>query len=105
MITPPVPQAFVLIAELLLAMGELPTSTPKRITLALDDVWRIAFNATPADQCIDHCMVPAYHCTIWFNGWPAGIVGPYGGCIAAGDAANEAAFLDALRGRTRRAAH
>lgn len=43
-----VPQAFVLIAELLLAMGELPAATPKCVALAVDAAWRVGFNATPA---------------------------------------------------------
>ncbi|MDZ4378799.1 MAG: hypothetical protein U0973_11670 [Xanthomonadaceae bacterium] len=94
-----------LIAELLQALGELPVTTPKCIALAVDAVWRIGFNATPAQQTIDGMMVPAYHCGICFNDWPAGIVGPSGGCIAAGAAANEAAFLDALGAAKLLAAH
>ncbi len=31
-----------------------------------------------------------------FNGWPAGIIDPAGGIIAAGEAANEDAFIAAI---------
>ena len=32
--------------------------------------------------------VPPYHAFVEFNGWPAGLIHPYGGTIAAGEAAN-----------------
>jgi len=36
------------------------------------------------------------HAAIWFNGWLAGIITPYGGEFAAGSAANEDTFIAAL---------
>jgi hypothetical protein len=41
--------------------------------------------------------LPAMTCMVTYNGWPAGMLGPFGGIIAAGDAANERSFIDALR--------
>ena len=44
----------------------------------------------------DDIEVPPYHCYIEFNGWPAGLVTPRGGTIAAGSAANEDSFIAAI---------
>ena len=40
--------------------------------------------------------VPGYHCYVEFNGWPAGLINPRGGVIAAGSAANEDSFIAAI---------
>lgn len=37
-----------------------------------------------------------YQAKIKYNGWPAGIIDPRGGVIAAGEAANEDAFIAAI---------
>jgi hypothetical protein len=42
-----------------------------------------------------------FNFAIWFNGWPAGIGNPFGGEIAAGELANEATFIAALKGAPR----
>lgn len=49
--------------------------------------------------CTEGVTVEPFHCYIEFNGWPAGVVAPWGGVIAAGDVANEAAFLAAVKAR------
>ena len=33
---------------------------------------------------------------VWFNGWLAGMIDPYGGVIAAGELANEDTFIEAI---------
>lgn len=59
---------------------------------ALPGGWEAAVNGhgEPIDG------VPPYHARLTFNGWPAGIINPYGGIIAAGEAANEDTFIAAL---------
>lgn len=47
--------------------------------------------------------VPAFHCYVEFNGWPAGLLSPYDGTFAAGEAANEETFIAALEQATERA--
>lgn len=40
-----------------------------------------------------------FECVVWFNGWLAGVMDPYSGIIAAGEAANEGTFIAAIRAR------
>lgn len=47
-------------------------------------VWKIALNGKD------------FQAKIEFNGWPAGIIDPHGGIIAAGEAANEDTFIAAI---------
>jgi hypothetical protein len=42
------------------------------------------------------CSVDPFTAFVWWNGWPAGHVGPDGWCLAAGGVANEANFRAAL---------
>lgn len=64
----------------------------------IDDHWSISCNGhqetTKNSQGVE---VPPFSVYVEWCGWPAGIINPYGGAIAAGAAANEAAFVDALR--------
>lgn len=55
--------------------------------------WRLTFNGTAEEAE----LIPAYHLSVQWNGWPAGILGPAGGIIAAGAAANEQALIAALK--------
>jgi hypothetical protein len=41
--------------------------------------------------------VPPYTAVVTFNGWPAGMIDPRGGIIAAGAAANEDTFIAAIK--------
>ncbi|MOA58861.1 hypothetical protein D3C78_1833450 [compost metagenome] len=41
--------------------------------------------------------IPSYHAAVEYNGWPAGIIGYEGGVIAAGEAASEESFIEALK--------
>lgn len=58
-----------------------------------DREWGVRFNAseTPLDG------IPPYHMAVTWGGFPAGIIGPDGGILAAGSAANEDTFLEWLR--------
>ena len=64
----------------------------------VDDSWWIAVN-THAEKttCSTGVDVPAYHAYVMFNGWPAGVISPAGGVIAAGECANEDTFIAALK--------
>jgi len=41
--------------------------------------------------------VPPVHAALFYNGWLAGLISPAGGWIAAGEGANEATFIEAIR--------
>lgn len=57
-----------------------------------DDGWGVTLNAT-ADTLDD---VEPFNSTVTWNGFPAGIVAPNGGVLAAGSLANEAALCEWL---------
>lgn len=63
----------------------------------VNEQWAFSFNGHMEPRpCAEGVTVPPIHAAVWFNGWPAGLLGPYGGHIAAGECANEDAFLAAL---------
>ena len=41
--------------------------------------------------------VPPLNIAVFYNGWWAGLLNPAGGWIAAGEAANEGSFIEAMR--------
>jgi hypothetical protein len=94
-------EAFAAIADLCIALDAAPTNQyPGCWELRLDAHWEIAFNGHEESMRSTHgVVVQPYHCYVQFNGWPAGVFGPHGGVIAAGELANEEAFLAAVRGR------
>ena len=65
----------------------------------IDEHWFIAVNGHKESQKTKGgtggISVEPFHLYVEFNGWPTGYVTPYGGIIAAGDAANEGAFIEA----------
>ena len=64
----------------------------------VDGHWWIAINGhTETVSSSRGQDVPPFSVVIEFNGWPAGIIGPDGGVIAAGGAANEDTFIAALK--------
>lgn len=67
--------------------------------------WWVAINAHDHPQKVsshsgasasEGFVVEPFHAYVEFNGWPAGVFTPYGGAFAAGDAANEEAFVAAI---------
>jgi hypothetical protein len=65
---------------------------------AVDEHWWMAINGHASEmKCSRGATVPAFHAYIEYNGWPAGFISPNGGIIAAGAAANEDAFIAALK--------
>ncbi len=59
----------------------------------IDDHWFIKINGHSKEMQ----GIPAFHMTIEYNGFPAGIVSPFEGTIAAGEAANEDTFIEAVQ--------
>lgn len=64
----------------------------------VDEHWSLKCNGH--DHKIDG--VPPYCFYIEFNGWPAGIIAPNVGTIAAGKLANEETFISACLAATRK---
>lgn len=70
----------------------------------VDERWWVAVNGHPHEiKCSHGAAVPPLSVYVEFNGWPAGYFGPGGGVIAAGDAANESNFIEALEDARARA--
>ena len=70
----------------------------------VNDKWWLALNAHTHDvKCSHGSEVPPFHCYIEYNGWPAGIVNPYGGEIVAHENANEDLLIAALEAALERA--
>lgn len=94
-------EAFSRTAHLCLAMHAHPANKHAGCwEVSIDANWWISFNGHDHPIRNSHgAEVPAFSCAVEFNGWPAGIFGPYGGMIAAGDCANEDAFLAAIEAR------
>jgi hypothetical protein len=65
----------------------------------IDERWWFALNGhekpTPCAAGVD---VEPFSVYVTYNGWPAGMFNPRGGWIAAGEGANEDAFIAAVRG-------
>lgn len=93
-------EAFAEIAALALRLGvENVVARPGCWECRVDERWWFAVNAHPVEtQCsASNVPVPPYHAYVQFNGWPAGVISPFGGVIAAGEATNEDAFIAALK--------
>jgi hypothetical protein len=70
----------------------------------VDERWWLAVNGHDKEALTSEGdPVPAFSAYIKFNGWPAGIVDPYGGLLAAGELANERTLMAALDGAIARA--
>lgn len=68
----------------------------------IDEQWHIAINGHEASIEVEppggmKVDIPPFGICVWFNGWLAGLFSPNGeGMFAAGGAANEAAFVEAV---------
>lgn len=92
-------KAFAAVVELGLALGKRNMgSDPGCWEHQVDERWWFALN--PHDdqtECSQGAKVPPFSIYVQFNGWPAGIIGVSDGVMAAGELANEATFIEALR--------
>lgn len=91
-------EAFKKLCDLCIALGASPANKHKACwEHRVDERWEIAFNGhNDPKMCSHGVVVDPYNCYVQYNGWPAGVFTPYGGCIAAGEGANETTFLAAL---------
>mgnify|MGYP001580137362 CR=1 FL=1 len=93
-------EAFVAVCELGEALGVQPLNQHAGCwEHNVDARWKIAVNGhgEPVLCGMSDVPIAPFTCYVMFNGWPAGIITPYGGTIAAGEAANEDAFIAAVR--------
>lgn len=100
--------AFTRIAELALLSrhGESIRSCSGAWTYRFTDAngyeWAIAVNghkeavASPLSEGKPDTMVAPLNALVYFNGWPFGILDPFGGAMGAGEAANEDTLIAAL---------
>lgn len=101
---PEINHVFGLIAEIGLALKIDPLKG-KTWILKIDERWSFALNGMDKEQELSPgpetmgCNVPPYHAAIFYNGWLAGLLSPTGGAIAAGEGANEANLIEALKGK------
>ena len=91
----PVSVVMDLIAQLGIKDGVTPLVGPyERV---LDEHWTLCLNPDTEMYKWRGFEIPRFHCAIEFNGWPAGLINPFAGWIAAGTVANEDALIEALR--------
>ena len=84
--------AFILCVDLALKRGH-KNIRDQVLALDVDGAWKITINGK-SEACDN---IPPYGVLVEFNGWPAGILDPGGGVIAAGEAANEDTLIAALK--------
>lgn len=91
-------EAFATLCSMGLALGAAPMNKHAACwEHHVDAQWWVAFNGhSEAKYTSKGQKVDPFHCYVEYNGWPAGIFSPYGGCIAAGEGANETTFIAAM---------
>jgi hypothetical protein len=96
---PPVTLAFALLADYSNKQGAAPLSKFENCwEKQIDEQWWIAMNGHDEPRkCSKGAEVEPCNCYVEFNGWPAGILDPFGGILAAGAVANEDSFIEALK--------
>ena len=72
-------------------------------TCEIGNGWIARLNGTTVDREIDGFKVPPFSALVECDGWPAGLIDPGGGTIAAGARINEAALVTALETAIREA--
>lgn len=98
----PFSEAYCAVVDLGLALGAQPLHRhPACWECQVDEQWRVSMNGhrNPQKTTTGH-EVPPFECLVEFNGFPAGLLSPFDGVIAAGAAANEDAFITAVKART-----
>jgi len=98
------------VAKLAAALGQTPISGVWECRI--DDAWYVAARGAACGEVAEVSVEPAgcmkvelqpFEMGVWFNGWLAGLLGPWGGQFAAGEVANEKAFCAAVETRQRQA--
>ena len=101
----PMSAAFIRICDLALELGvRAINGLPACWEHQVDEHWFIAVNGHgEAQKTSNGNAVPPFNCYIEFSGFPAGLITPYDGIIAAGSVANEDSFIAALERATEKA--
>lgn len=94
-------EAFSVLTDLVCAVDVAPLKNlPGMWEYQVSPEWWIAVNPHRGKaECSHGAEVEFGNCYIEFNGWPAGFITPYGGCIAAGALANEDTFIAAMKAK------
>ena len=93
MTTKPMTVVFGKVVELADVLGvESINDYPGCWEYRISDKWLLKLNGHPEE--VDG--IPPFHAYVEFNGWPTGVFNPWGGEIAAGEAANEDILIEAL---------
>lgn len=105
MSSPEITEALIAVAELAEALGVRAINRLEGCwEHQIDSRWWVALNGhrQPIESSHGPTVEP-FACYVEFNGWPAGVCTAFGGQFAAGAAANEETFLEAVREATERA--
>jgi hypothetical protein len=95
-------EAMGLIAELAIrdGMSNLPSKVASCWERVIDDDWTVAVNPHPTPRDYRGSAIQPYHCHVYWRDWPAGILTPFEGVMAAhpdAEGANEAHLIRSLR--------
>jgi hypothetical protein len=108
-VSAPVAEVWALVCELGVALGlrdlsAVPGCWRHELADPRGGTWAFALNPHAAPELIGDTAteLPPFHMLVEWNGFPAGIVGPAGGVIAAGALANEDTCIAALKAETAR---
>lgn len=101
MTEPVVAEAFAKIADLGKSLGvKSINKLPACWEIQIDERWWLAINGHKEEiECSTGDKAPSFHAYIRYNEWPAGLIYPGGGIIAAGECANEDTFIEAIEAR------
>ncbi len=100
----PIPHAFAAVIDFAHSHGaKALVNHPGCWQRDVDGHWWIAINGHDEPTRCTRSDVPIepFHCYVEFNGWPAGLLSPADGILAAGAIANEDAFIEALQANTK----
>lgn len=96
----PLSSVFWLITELATQLGVSKINQLEGCWVCqVDEQWLLAVNAHPTETKYNEANVLPFCAWIEYNGWPAGMINPFEGVIAAGEGANEDTLITALLNR------
>jgi len=104
----PITAVFAAIADLAMAMDvQAINSLPGPWEVRIDDHWTVVVNgqSEPREVKPEESMgatIRPFEAAVFFNGWLAGIMSPFDGAIADGEAANEDTLIKAIEAKIAR---
>lgn len=85
-------EVFDLVAQLAVQQGHC--NVTDLVTIRVDDKWTVKVNGHRTETK-EH--IPPFHAAIEYNGFPAGLITPFGGSMVDHPNANESLLCEALR--------